>query len=256
MRGSIVVVADHYPHLRTGSAPRIAAVIDSADMSTHSSGEPKSGSLSAPPAASPPEADLDRSPLIDLRGLDYEEMQALATRLGQPRFRGEQLFRWVHSRGSTDLAEMTDVSKALRAQLAGRVCISQLGTELAQVSADGTRKLRLTTFDNRVIESVLIPDDDARTIDPETGLDLAPEAGDRDDEDEPAPGEIRRKLTQCVSSQVGCAIDCDFCATAKLGFSRHLSVAEIVSQVYLADRLLASLPSDDPTRRAGGDRVT
>ena len=59
-----------------------------------------------------------------------------------------------------------------------------------------------------------------------------------------------------MSSQVGCAIDCDFCATAKLGFSRHLSVAEIVSQVYLADRLLASLPADDPTRRAGGERVT
>lgn len=254
-------------------------------MSTHLSGEPTQGSHSAPAAqplldadrvGPPPDSLLQRtssavdgaqptssaqasgdpSPLIDLRGLDFEQMQALAIRLGQPRFRGEQLFRWVHSRGSTDLADMTDVSKALRTQLVGRVCVSQLGTELAQVSADGTRKLRLTTFDNRVIESVLIPDDDARSIDPETGLDLPRAASEDDEEDDTAPGEVRRKLTQCVSSQVGCAIDCDFCATAKLGFSRHLSVAEIVSQVYLADRLLAGLPSDDPTRRAGGDRVT
>ncbi len=240
-------------------------VIDCADMSIPPSGDaphdaplpPSAQPEGALDAARPTSASEDPAAPIDLRSLDYEQMQALATSLGQPRFRGEQLFRWVHCRGSTDLAEMTDVSKALRAQLAGRICISQLGIERAQVSADGTRKLRLLTFDNRVIESVLIPDDDARQIDPATGLDLQAAPADIDEDDDAvAPGEVRRKLTQCVSSQVGCAIDCDFCATAKLGFSRHLSVAEIVSQVYLADRLLSGLPSEDPTRRAGGDRVT
>ncbi len=216
---------------------------------------PSLAATAAEPATLPANSDASDPSLsqgkIELRGLDYDGMQALVARLGQPRFRGEQLFRWVHGRGATELAQMTDVSKALRALLAGQVQMSELGIELAQVSADGTRKLRLTTADNRVIESVLIPDDDARKLDDGASPGEDGEAADEEDGEGP-----RRKLTQCVSSQVGCAIDCDFCATAKLGFSRHLSVAEIVSQVYLADRLLAGLPPEDPTRRAGGERVT
>lgn len=185
---------------------------------------------------------------VDLRDLDYGDFQNLALKLGQPRFRGEQLFRWVHGRGSTDLAAMSDVSKALRSQLVGEVAIRELEIDREQVSNDGTRKLRLRTGDDRLIETVLIPDDDVRTL-------SAASPADRDDGDEEEEGE-RRKLTQCISSQVGCAIDCDFCATAKLGFGRHLSVSEIVGQVYLGDRLLANLPPEDPTRRAGGERVT
>ncbi|MCA9317883.1 MAG: 23S rRNA (adenine(2503)-C(2))-methyltransferase RlmN, partial [Planctomycetes bacterium] len=86
--------------------------------------------------------------------------------------------------------------------------------ELAEVqtSSDGTRKLRLVTRDGRSIESVLIPDGD--------------------------------KTTQCISSQVGCALDCQFCATAKLGLTRHLDAGEIVDQVYLARRLLAEVEPD------------
>jgi 23S rRNA (adenine2503-C2)-methyltransferase len=185
---------------------------------------------------------------VDLRELDYNDMLELAVSLGQPRFRGEQLFRWVHGRGCTELSEMTDVSKALRAELTGKAHVSSLALDLEQVAADGTRKLRLRTADDRLIETVLIPDDDVRTL----GGPSAADSGDADDED----ADEKRKLTQCISSQVGCAIDCDFCATAKLGFGRHLSVSEIVGQVYLGDRLLAGLPEGDPTRRAGGDRVT
>jgi 23S rRNA (adenine2503-C2)-methyltransferase len=66
----------------------------------------------------------------------------------------------------------------------------------------------------------------------------------------------RPKLTQCISSQVGCALDCTFCATATLGFGRQLTAGEIVDQVYRARRLVAALPDDDPTRRAGADHVT
>jgi 23S rRNA (adenine2503-C2)-methyltransferase len=183
---------------------------------------------------------------VDLRDLDYNDLLALAARLGQPRFRGEQLFRWVHGRGSTSLTEMTDVSKALRAELTSQVTFGELAVDLQQVAVDGTRKLRLRTADNRLIETVLIPDDDVRE------LDQADDGGDGECEG----GEEKRKLTQCISSQVGCAIDCDFCATAKLGFGRHLSVSEIVGQVYLGDRILAGLPPEDATRRAGGDRVT
>jgi 23S rRNA (adenine2503-C2)-methyltransferase len=198
---------------------------------------------------------------LDLRDLGHEELTELMVRLGEKRFRGEQIFRWVHARSAGSLEEMTDVSKALRARLASEegAHVAQLDIDLAQVSIDGTRKLRLRTRDNRLIESVLIPDDDARLI----GADGAAAerddgAADDDDDDEAAPqgeGE-RRKLTQCVSSQVGCAIDCDFCATAKLGFGRNLSAGEIVSQIYQAERLLSGLPATDPTIRAGGTRIT
>lgn len=204
--------------------------------------------------AAEPAARRDDQPGLDLRDLGHEELTALMQRLGEKRFRGEQIFRWVHARGATSLEEMTDVSKALRARLAAEegAHVAQLHIDLAQVSVDGTRKLRLRTHDNRLIESVLIPDDDARLVGASDSADRSVD----DDDDEDGEGGERRKLTQCVSSQVGCAIDCDFCATAKLGFGRNLSAGEIVSQVYQAERLLAGLPASDPTIRAGGPRVT
>lgn len=201
---------------------------------------------------------------IDLRDLGHEELTALMVRLGEKRFRGEQIFRWVHGRSAGSLEEMTDVSKALRARLASDegAHVAQLDIDLAQVSIDGTRKLRLRTRDNRLIESVLIPDDDARLVGA-AGADGAVRSERDEDDDEAASSQgegggegERRKLTQCVSSQVGCAIDCDFCATAKLGFGRNLSAGEIVSQIYQAERLLAGLPATDPTIRAGGARIT
>ncbi len=193
---------------------------------------------------------------IELRNQTYEDLTELMQRLGEKRYRGEQLFRWVHARGVTDLDQMTDVSRVLRARLRAEnlVRVAELHIDKVQLSVDGTRKLRLKTADDRLIESVLIPDDDARDV--VTGQLPTEKAPDvyADEEDEPVWE--RKKLTQCVSSQVGCAIDCDFCATAKLGFGRNLSAGEIVSQVYQAEALLRSLPSDDPTRIAGGDVVT
>lgn len=131
-----------------------------------------------------------------------------------PRFRGEQIWRWVHGAGVRSFDEMTNVSKAVRAQLAERATLGTLQVDEVQTSHDGTRKLRLLTHDGKAIETVLIPD-----------------------------GE---KLTQCISSQVGCALDCQFCATAKLGLSRHLDAGEIVDQVYRARALLAEV---EPGRR-------
>ena len=224
-----------------------------------------------PAAAAGPGPGPGPGPGIDLRDLGQDELVALALRLGERRFRGEQLFRWVHARAAEDVAEMTDVSKALRERLstAEAVRIGRLHIEVAQVSVDGTRKMRLRTRDDRVLETVLIPDADARTMERARVNPLDPATRairiDRDQDDEDDGGDPysdegdepgAKKLTQCVSSQVGCAIDCDFCATAKLGFGRHLTVSEIVSQIYQAERLLGSLPADDPTRRAGGERVT
>jgi len=131
-----------------------------------------------------------------------------------PRFRGEQIWRWVHGAGVRSFDEMTNVSKAVRTQLAERATLGTLQVDEVQTSHDGTRKLRLLTRDGKAIETVLIPD-----------------------------GE---KLTQCISSQVGCALDCQFCATAKLGLSRHLDAGEIVDQVYRARALLAEV---EPGRR-------
>lgn len=193
---------------------------------------------------------------VDLRNLDHGELAALAQRLGERRFRGEQLFRWVHGRGALDVAEMTDVSKAFRERLRGAAHVSQLAIDAAQLSSDGTRKLRLRTADERLIESVLIPDGDARHGGHFRVFDAAACNESEDDGDDDGPDAARGKLTQCISSQVGCALDCDFCATARLGFGRQLGTAEIVGQVYLAERLLQSLPPEDPTRRVGAERVT
>jgi 23S rRNA (adenine2503-C2)-methyltransferase len=150
----------------------------------------------------------------DVRDMTLEETTELALSLGESRFRGEQVYRWVHQHGVTSWDEMTNLSKAARDKLAAAATITTLAIDELQTSKDGTRKLRFLTPDGRAIESVLIPDGD--------------------------------KTTQCISSQVGCALDCDFCATAKLGFSRHLSAGEIVDQVYRARALLEQV---EPGRR-------
>jgi 23S rRNA (adenine2503-C2)-methyltransferase len=150
----------------------------------------------------------------DVREMTLEELTELVVGLGESRFRGEQVYRWLHQHGATSWDEMTNLSRASRDKLAAAATITTLRVDEVQTSVDGTRKLRLLTHDGSAIESVLIPDGD--------------------------------KLTQCISSQVGCALDCDFCATAKLGFGRHLTAGEIVDQVYRARALLAEV---EPGRR-------
>ena len=142
------------------------------------------------------------------------DAEAFAVAHGWPRFRGEQAWRWVHGKGARGWDEMTDLGKEARAAFAEAAEIGALELAEVQTSRDGTRKLRLVTRDGHSIESVVIPD-----------------------------GE---KTTQCISSQVGCAVDCQFCATAKLGLRRNLDPGEIVDQVYLARRLLAGA---EPGRR-------
>jgi 23S rRNA (adenine2503-C2)-methyltransferase len=184
---------------------------------------------------------------VDLKNLTRAETAAALVAEGAPRYRGDQLFRWVHGRGVEDVGAMTDLGKELRAGLAARVSVGRLAVDEAQLARDGTRKLRLMTSDGRAIETVLIPDGDAGAPDDDeesgtgTGTGMAPR---------------RPKLTQCISSQVGCALDCTFCATARLGFGRQLTAGEIVDQVYRTRDLIASLPDDDPMLAAGARRVT
>ena len=150
----------------------------------------------------------------DLSAMTLAEAEAFAVARGWPRFRGEQAWRWVHGKGARSFDEMTDLGREARAAFAEAATVGSLEIAEVQTSRDGTRKLRLVTRDGQSIESVIIPD-----------------------------GE---KTTQCISSQIGCAVDCQFCATAKLGLRRNLDPGEIVDQVYLARRLLAEV---DPGRR-------
>jgi 23S rRNA (adenine2503-C2)-methyltransferase len=150
----------------------------------------------------------------DLRAMTLADAEAFAVAQGWRSFRGEQVWRWVHNHGVRDFEEMSNLPAAVRAELAQCARIGSLAIAEVQTSRDGTRKLRLTTHDGKSIESVIIPDGD--------------------------------KTTQCISSQVGCAVDCQFCATAKMGLVRNLDAGEIVDQVYLARRLLAEV---EPERR-------
>ncbi|MEP6862468.1 MAG: 23S rRNA (adenine(2503)-C(2))-methyltransferase RlmN [Deltaproteobacteria bacterium] len=145
----------------------------------------------------------------DLRAMTLDDAEAFAVTQGWAKFRGEQIWRWVHAHGARTFDEMSNLNRETRARLAEVATIGTLTIAEVQTSTDGTRKLRLVTRDGQSIESVLIPD-----------------------------GE---KTTQCISSQVGCAVDCQFCATAKMGLVRNLDAGEIVDQVYLARRLLAEV---------------
>jgi 23S rRNA (adenine2503-C2)-methyltransferase len=143
---------------------------------------------------------------VDLVGLSRLEVEDLMVWLGQPRYRGRQLFHWVQARRVMDVGLMTDLSQALRAELHGRIRVSRPEVVQVQRAVDGTRKYLLRLADGEEIESVLIPDED--------------------------------RLTACISSQVGCPLACRFCLTGLMGVRRNLTAAEIAGQVLLLqDRL-------------------
>ena len=158
---------------------------------------------------------------VNLLGLPRAELEAfVAERLGAKPFRARQLMKWIYRRGAANFSAMTDLAQDFRAQLSevARIAVPEIVTE--QVSNDGTRKWMLRMDEVQGIETVYIPEPDRGTL--------------------------------CISSQVGCAMDCSFCSTAQQGFNRNLSVAEIVGQVWLAHRELAeSRPGRGDGR--GGD---
>lgn len=149
---------------------------------------------------------------INLLDLDLKGCEALALDLGHKAFHGRNLFKWIHKHGVVDFASMTDLSKALRADLAvaAEVHLPRIGHE--RPSADGTRKWLMELADGQRIETVSIPEE--------------------------------RRSTLCVSSQVGCALNCSFCATARQGFNRNLTPGEIIAQVWHAARQTGAPPSN------------
>ena len=154
-----------------------------------------------------------------------EEWSALLGEWGEPRYRGEQIFQWIHQRGVFDPAEMSNLPKSLRARLAEEELTPPVHAEHAPMARDRTRKLLVRLADEASVETILIPQ--LRRHDPDVDdADLA------EDEQLHESGMLPGKMvTQCVSSQVGCAMGCVFCASGVAGLKRDLSAAEIVGQI-------------------------
>jgi len=152
---------------------------------------------------------------LNLLGLTRSELEAFALEQGGKSFRGRQLMTWIYRRGESEFANMTDLAREFRARLVERAEIRPPEVLEEQRSTDGTRKWKLRADSSQAFEMVFIPETDRGTL--------------------------------CISSQVGCALDCAFCSTAQQGFNRNLTTAEIVGQVWLAERLLG--------RKPGGERM-
>ena len=143
---------------------------------------------------------------VNLLDFDLEGLAAYCETLGEKRFRATQLFRWIHQRGVADFSQMSDLAKSLREKLAGKAQVSALPVISQHESADGTIKWLFDVGGGNAIEGVFIPEDDRGTL--------------------------------CVSSQAGCAVGCRFCSTGHQGFSRNLTTAEIVAQLWFAEHFL------------------
>ncbi len=150
----------------------------------------------------------------ELLGLSRAELEGFFAGLGEKPFRARQLLQWLHRRGITEFTEMTDLAKSLRGALGLTASVSLPRVLSRHESADGTVKWLTAAGSGQAVETVFIPEPDRGTL--------------------------------CISSQVGCALDCAFCATAREGFNRNLSAAEIIGQVWLARQELPPRPNGDP----------
>jgi 23S rRNA (adenine2503-C2)-methyltransferase len=165
------------------------------------------------------------------------EWAADVTKLGGRPFHGKQIFRWIHARGVTDPAKMTDLSAALRQKLAELGMGAGLDVTSERRAADGTRKLLVRLTDGASVETVLIPEIPrvAGALPSPLASEGDADAAALDDEEMPLgpvePGPIR--VTQCISTQVGCAMGCVFCASGIAGLTRHMGADEIVAQVLV-----------------------
>ncbi|MBM3751472.1 MAG: 23S rRNA (adenine(2503)-C(2))-methyltransferase RlmN [Acidimicrobiia bacterium] len=146
----------------------------------------------------------DVAPVKDFSECDRLELEAALVAIGEPAFRGRQVFQWLHQRDVVAFEAMTDLSAPLRARLKTEARISEPTLETKQVSSDGTTKFLLRLADGRHIEAVYIPDTPNQTF--------------------------------CVSTQVGCAMACGFCLTGKMGLIRNLTAGEIAGQVRVLAR--------------------
>jgi 23S rRNA (adenine2503-C2)-methyltransferase len=156
--------------------------------------------------------------VTNLLDFDLDGLAAYCDGLGEKRFRAQQLFRWIHQRGESDFGAMSDLAKSLREKLAGVAQVTPLAVVSEQASTDGTIKWLFDVGGGDAVETVFIPEDDRGTL--------------------------------CVSSQAGCAVGCRFCSTGHQGFSRNLTTAEIVAQLWYAEHHLRKRLQLAPGERA------
>jgi 23S rRNA (adenine2503-C2)-methyltransferase len=152
----------------------------------------------------------DTNQTMNLLNLDRSAMEAYFVSIGEKNFRGKQVTQWIHQYGVDDFDQMTNLSKDLRAKLKQHCTITPPEIALDHLAQDGTRKFVLRLHCGNCIETVFIPEKERGTL--------------------------------CVSSQVGCSLNCRFCSTGAQGYNRNLSVAEIISQVWVAARALSDQP--------------
>ncbi len=148
----------------------------------------------------------------NLLAFDADALTAWFAAQGEKPFRAKQVLRWIHQSGEGEFARMTDLAKGLRAKLEENACVAAPAVAADNAAEDGTRKWLLAVDGANAIEAVYIPETDRGTL--------------------------------CVSSQAGCTLDCQFCSTGKQGFNRNLTTAEIVGQLWLANKLLRT--EEDP----------
>ncbi len=157
----------------------------------------------------------------NLLDFDLPGLTAWFGELGEKPFRARQVFRWIHQAGVTDFAQMTDIARSLREKLQQQAVVQAPAVKFMHRSADGTRKWLFDVGVGNGIETVFIPEDDRGTL--------------------------------CVSSQVGCALECSFCSTGRQGFNRNLGVAEIVGLLWVAQHSLKTEPNRTASDHGAGE---
>jgi 23S rRNA (adenine2503-C2)-methyltransferase len=154
--------------------------------------------------------------MSNLLDYSFEELRQLAGEQGWKPFRAQQIHKWIWQKGTTDFSRMSDLNKEIRFRLQERFRLEHPAVHTVRRSSDGTIKLLLSVEGGDLIETVLIPEED--------------------------------HYTQCLSSQVGCALGCTFCSTGRMGFSRNLSSGEILGQILVARDYLARARNPLPLR--------
>jgi 23S rRNA (adenine2503-C2)-methyltransferase len=152
--------------------------------------------------------------LTNLLDFDPAQLAAWCGELGEKPFRAKQLQRWIHQYGAADFGEMTDLAKSLRDKLVTRAIVKAPAVISDHTSSDGTRKWLLDVGQGNAVETVFIPEENRGTL--------------------------------CISTQAGCAVNCRFCSTGKQGFSRNLTVAEIIGQLWMAEFELRKTKGIEP----------
>lgn len=152
----------------------------------------------------------------NLLGMTQSQLEGFFESLGEKRFRATQVMKWIHQQGVDDFQQMTNISKSLREKLVQVAEVAVPEVQKQWDSADGSVKFLMRVAGGSAVETVFIPENGRGTL--------------------------------CVSSQIGCSLDCSFCATGKQGFQRDLTAAEIIAQVWLAARILGQFSGDMPRR--------